>query len=100
MVTANEVPGTVVADGTVALFKPADGPKKDVQGYLSERRKVLFTKLKLSGLESWMEENKDKALNLLVEYHDIFMLEDGEMGCTKAAEHKIEGMDPRPFKRD
>ena len=45
-----------------------------------------------------MEENKDKALNLLVEYHDIFMLEDGEMGCTKAAEHKIKVTDPRPFK--
>ena len=51
------------------------------------------------GLESWMEENKDKALNLLAEYHDISMLEDGEMGCTKAAEHKIEVMDPRPFKQ-
>ena len=50
------------------------------------------------GLESWMEENKDKALNLLVEYHDIFVLEDGEMGCTKAAEIKIEVTDPRPFK--
>ena len=51
-----------------------------------------------SGLESWTEENKDKALNLLMEYHDIFMLEDGEMACTKAAEHKIEVTDPRPFK--
>ena len=50
------------------------------------------------GLESWMEENKDKALNLLAEYQDIFALEDGEMGCTKAAEHKIKVMDPRPFK--
>ena len=45
-----------------------------------------------------MEENKEKALNLLAEYHDILMLEDGEMGCTKAAEHKIEVTDPRPFK--
>ena len=61
-------------------------------------RKVLFEKLKLSGLESWMEENKEKALNLLVEYHDIFVLEDGEMGCTEVAEHKIKVMDPRPFK--
>ena len=41
-----------------------------------------------------MEENKDKALNLLVEYHNIFVLEDGEMGCTQAAEHKIEVTDP------
>ena len=45
-----------------------------------------------------MEENKIKALNLLAEYHDIFALEDGEMGSTKAAEHKIEVTDPRPFK--
>ena len=26
------------------------------------------------------------------------MLEDGEMGCTAAAEHKIKVTDPRPFK--
>ena len=35
---------------------------------------------------------------MLAEYHDIFALEDGEIGCTKAAEHKIKVMDPRPFK--
>ena len=50
------------------------------------------------GLESWTDENKNKALNLLAEYHDIFALEDGKMGCTEAAEHKIEVTDPRPFK--
>ena len=43
-------------------------------------------------------ENKEKALNLLAEYHDIFTLEDGEMGCTEVAEHKIEVTDPKPFK--
>ena len=37
-------------------------------------------------------------MNLLAEYHDIFTLEDGEMGCTTAAEHKIKVTDPRPFK--
>ena len=47
-----------------------------------------------------MEENKNKALNLLAEYHDIFTLEDGEMGCTEAAEHKIELNDPKPSIRD
>ena len=50
------------------------------------------------GIKSWTEENKEKALNLLVEYPNIFALEDGEMGCTKAAEHKIKVTDPRPFK--
>ena len=33
-----------------------------------------------------------------MEYHDIFALKDGEMGCTEAAEHKIKVADPRPFK--
>ena len=100
MVTANEVPGTVVADGTVGALQTRRWAKEGCAGLsVRERRKVLFEKLKLLDLESWMEENKDKALNLLVEYHDIFTLEDGETGCTKAAEHKIEVTDPRPFKQ-
>ena len=58
----------------------------------------MFEKLELSGLESWTKENKEMALNLLAEYHDIFALEDGAMGCTEAAKHKIEVTDPKPFK--
>ena len=58
----------------------------------------MFEKLELSGLESWIEENKEKALYLLAKYHDIFALEDMKMGCTKAAKHKIKVMDPKPFK--
>ena len=99
MVTANEVPGTVVADGTVGALRTHRWAKEGWAGLsVEERRKVLLGKLELSGLESWVEENKDIALNLLVEYHDIFMLDDGEMGCTEAAEHKITVTDPRPFK--
>ena len=65
---------------------------------VEERRKILFKKLELYGLKSWTEENKEKALNLLAKYHDIFALEDGEMGCTKAAKHKIKVTDEKPFK--
>ena len=54
--------------------------------------------MELSGLKSWVEENKGRALDLLAEYHDIFTLEDGEMGCTEAAKHRIEVMDLKPFK--
>ena len=32
------------------------------------------------------------------EYHDIFPLEDREMGCTEAAKHKIKVTDLKPFK--
>ena len=59
---------------------------------------ILFVKLELLGLESWTEEDKERALNVLAKYHDIFALEDGEMGCTEAAEYKIEVTDPKPFK--
>ena len=45
-----------------------------------------------------MEENKERALNLLAEYHNIFALEQREMGCTEATKHKIEVTDPKPFK--
>ena len=58
----------------------------------------MLKKLELSGLNSWTKENKVRALNLLAKYHDIFALEDGEMGCTEASEHKIEVTDPKPFK--
>ena len=58
----------------------------------------MFEKSELSGLKSWTEENKERALNLLVEYHDIFPLEDGERGCTEAAKHKIEVTDLKPCK--
>ena len=66
MVAANEVPETVVADGTVGALQTHRWAKEGCTGlFIEERRKVLFEKLKLSGLKSWTEENKEKALNLL-----------------------------------
>ena len=74
MVATNEVPGTVVAEGTVGTLRTCRWTKEGCAGLsVKERRKVLFEKLELSGLKSWMGENEEKALNLLVEYHDIFM---------------------------
>ena len=70
----------------------------DTKLTVEEKRKILLKKLELSGLKSWTEENKEKALDLLAEYHDIFELEDGEMGCMEATEHKIEVTDLKPFK--
>ena len=44
------------------------------------------------------QKRTKRALNLFAEYHDIFALEDGEMGCTEATEREIEVTDPKPFK--
>ena len=99
MVAANEVPEMVVADGMVGALQTRRWAREGrVKLTVEERRKILFKKLELSSLESWTEENRERALNLLAEYYDIFALEDGEMGCTKAAKHKIEVTDQKPFK--
>ena len=66
MVAANEVAETVLADGTVGTLQTCKWAKEGCTGLsLKERRRVLFKKLELLGLKSWIEENKDKALNLL-----------------------------------
>ena len=99
MVAANEVPGMVVTDGVVGALRTQRLAKEGhAELIVKERRKILFEKLELSCLKSWTEENKGRALDLLAEYHDIFALEDGEMGCTEAIKHKIEVTDPKPFK--
>ena len=99
MVAANEVPEMVVADGTVGALQTQRWAKEGhVELTVKERRKILIKKLELSGFESWMEENKERVLNLLAKYHDIFALKDGEMGCTEATEHKIEVTDSKSFK--
>ena len=99
MVAGNEVPEMVMAEGTVGALQTHQWAKEDhVRFSVEDWRKLLLERLELSGLDSWMEENKEKGLNLLAQYHNIFTLEDGEMGCTKAAEHKIEVTDPKPFK--
>ena len=73
IVAANEVPETVVADGTVGALRTWRWTKEGHAGVtIEERIKILFKKSELSGLKSWMEENKEKALNLLAKYHDIF----------------------------
>ena len=80
-------------------FKLEDGPRKVVSNSPWRREEESCSKSwELSGLESWTEENKEMVLNLLAEYHDIFTLEDGQMGCTEATEHKIEVTDPKHFK--
>ena len=57
----------------------------------------MFKTWELSGLKLWTE-NKERTLDVLAVYHDIFTLEDGEMGCQKLSNAKIEVMDLKPFK--
>ena len=97
MVTTNAIPEKVLLPGTLeALDKSKTNEAQQLS--IEERRDKLFEKLDLLGLESWMPENKEKALDLLAEFHDVFALKLEEMGCTEVTEHHTEVTDPCPFK--
>ena len=60
----------------------------------------LFDELDLSGLDSWPLELVDAAHWLLAEYHDMFLLDPVELGCTHSTEHTIEVTDDTPLRNN
>ena len=65
---------------------------------IRQRRGKLFDELDLSGLDLWAPEMADKACQLLAEYHDVFLLDQVELGCTHSTEHALKVTDDTPFK--
>ena len=65
---------------------------------VEECKKKLMATLDLSGLDQWSEEKVEHAHELLLEYHDIFSLDDNELGCTSQVKHNIKVTDDEPFK--
>ena len=65
---------------------------------VEQRKETLFQQLDLSGLEGRSTKNQGDAHALLAEYHDIFSLEPGEIGCANLAEHEFKVIDNKPFK--
>ena len=49
-------------------------------------------------LKEWPPELALKFERMLMEHHNIFSLEQNEIGCTDTAEHVIELLDTKPFK--
>ena len=46
----------------------------------------------------WSNENQVTTCTLLDEYHDIFSLEPGKLGCTDLAKHEIRVVHDKHFK--
>ena len=65
---------------------------------IRQRHSKLFDELDLSGLDMWALELVDEACRLLAEYHDVFLLDLVELGCTHSTEHTIKVTDDTPFK--
>ena len=90
---ANVVPAMLAPQPTEEGSQP---PSKKVTD--KDRKKILLEKLDLKGLETWPEKYQKQAKDLLSEFHDIFALDDLEMGHTKIVKHKIRLSNPVPFK--
>ena len=65
---------------------------------VEKRKEVLLQQLDLSGLAGWSEANQVAACALLADYHDIFSLEHGKLGCIDLAKHKVRDVYDEPFK--
>ena len=69
---------------------------------IEERQKLLLELLRKEGrldkLKEWPPELALKFERMLMEHHNIFSLEQNEIGCTDTAEHVIELLDTEPFK--
>ena len=56
---------------------------------VQEWQDKLLEKLNLDGLSQWTPHNAAIARELLLSYHDAFVLEPHELGCTSTIEHEI-----------
>ena len=65
---------------------------------VATQQEKLLEKLNLDGLSSWTPRNAAVTRELVLTFHDIFALEDNELGCTSAIEHEIHITDSKPFK--
>ena len=74
------------------------GIQREENMLVEQRKEALFQQLDLSGLEGWSAKNQATVCTLLAEYHDIFSLEPGELGCTDLVKHEIKVTNDEPFK--
>ena len=81
-------------------LEPSQNPPKRLT--IEERQKLLLELLRKEGrldkLKQWPLELALKFKRMLMEHHNIFSLEQNEIGCTDTAEHVIELLDTEPFK--
>ena len=61
-------------------------------------RQKLLEKLNLDGLAHWFPGNAAVVRELVLAYHDVFVLGSNELGYTSAIEHEIWIKNSEPFK--
>ena len=84
MQATNEVPHPRLKPGTLESLETPEDRKPSLS--VEECKDKLMTTLDLSGLDQWPEEKVGWAHELLMEYHDIFSLDDNELGVCQSGE--------------
>ena len=95
VVSASLVPPAVLSPEMEAALGAESQPEPMS---VAARQEKLLEKLNLDGLAHWSLENVVAARELVLTYHDVFVLESNELGCTSAIEHEIRIENDEPFK--
>ena len=80
----NEVPQPHLKPGTLESLEAPKNLKPSLS--VEECKEKLMATLDLSGLDQWPKEKVERACKLLMEYHDIFSLDDNELGVHQSGQ--------------
>ena len=103
VVAANAIPDATPSPKFMRKLDELEPGQEPPQKMTIEDRQKLLLELlrkdsRLDKLKEWLPELALKFESMLMEHHNIFSLEQNEIGCTDAAEHVIELLDMEPFK--
>ena len=103
VVAANAIPdATPSPEFMRKLDELEPGQEPSQKMMIEDRQKLLLELLRKDGhldkLKKWPPGLALRFERMLMEHHNIFLLERNEIGCTDAAEHVIKLLDTEPFK--
>ena len=103
VVAANAVPDAQCSPDLLKKLDDEDPDRPEpVKLSTQQRQDLLLTALQKDGgldhLKEWPPGLARKAVALLLEFHHVFSLGPGEIGCTDATEHVVELMKDEPFR--
>ena len=95
VMSASLVPPTELSPEMEAALGMESRPKPML---VAARQEKLLEKLNLDRLAHWSPGNAVAVRELVLAYHDVFMLEGNELGCTSTIKHEICIENSEPFK--
>ena len=109
VINANVIPPAIVRQEDLSKIEEKvqdicqTGDEENEKTPLTEPERIskLLASLDVEGLQDrrrWSEKEAKDGLDTLLEFHDVFTLDEYELGCTSQIEHEIYVTDPVPFK--